>query len=131
MKHRLFILALMLALAVASMRAQNRIDAIVERYSAIGSSTFTSVVKRNPVSRRVEEVVKTLVIGNGQVDSFKSAFEDESSSGTYACKREGRETKMMLTTENRNNRRFYMLCYQGNAAYANGDVTIIIKYLKK
>jgi hypothetical protein len=70
-------------------------------------------------------------LGNGQVDSFKSAFEDESSSGTYACKREGRETKMMLTTENRNNRRFYMLCYQGNAAYANGDVTIIIKYLKK
>ena len=46
-------------------QAQNRIDEMVENLSTNGHTTFTSIVTRNKVTRKVEKVVKHAdVMGN-------------------------------------------------------------------
>ena len=55
------ILLLMLALPLTGM-AQNSIDELVDHYSTIGMSTFTSTVVRDPSTRQITKVFKTLKI---------------------------------------------------------------------
>ncbi len=58
MKNRLFIIISLLLCNSAAMTAQNKIDALVETCSAVGNTSFTSVVERDPATRKVKKVVK-------------------------------------------------------------------------
>ena len=62
MKYQFIVwLGLSLLLSIP-LRAQNSIDRMVEEYSAIGGSKFTSAVERDPNTSRVKKVVKRLVV---------------------------------------------------------------------
>lgn len=77
MKNRLFVFISLLLCNSAAMTAQNKIDALVETCSSTGNTSFTSVVERDPATRKVKKVVKMLSITNNDVPKFRSAFESE------------------------------------------------------
>lgn len=125
MKDRIFIILLLLCSHCAVTMAQNKIDVLVEKCSAVGHTSFTSVVKRDPETREIKKVVKMLSIPYSDVRTFKVAFEDESNTGQYSVTTNpnGMNTHLLITDSNRKTR-IYMLEYR---KYRNGNVTIIIK----
>ena len=70
MKYQFIVwLGLSLLLSIP-LRAQNSIDRMVEEYSAIGGSKFTSAVERDPNTSRVKKVVKRLVVNGVNAQRF-------------------------------------------------------------
>ncbi len=124
MKNRLFVFISLLLCNSAAMTAQNKIDALVETCSSTGNTSFTSVVERDPATRKVKKVVKMLSITNNDVPKFRSAFESESGTGQYIVNSNNDSNSYMLITGNRHKTRIYMLEYRRNR---DGSVTIIIK----
>ena len=49
-----------LLLLSATVQAQNSIDELVENFSTVGSSSYTSAIERDPQTHQVMKVVKTL-----------------------------------------------------------------------
>ncbi|WP_288318753.1 DUF5024 domain-containing protein [Xylanibacter caecicola] len=124
MKNRLFVFISLLLCNCAAMTAQNKIDALVETCSSTGNTSFTSVVERDPATRKVKKVVKMLSITNNDVPKFRSAFESESGTGQYIVNSNNDSNSYMLITGDRHKTRIYMLEYRRNR---DGSVTIIIK----
>lgn len=136
MTGRIITTVLTLFCAVMLATAQNRIDKMAEDFSSVGSGKFTSVIERNPNSRKIEKVVKELEINNTrQISEFISAFKKEADSGDYSEKSDGHSYILMLTTSSPRHNRIYMIrCEQPlnphsrNMRYAYAKVTIIIRY---
>lgn len=128
MRKRIIALIMFIG-TIACAWAQNSIDALVEQYSTVGSSTFTSAVERDPKTRKVMKVVKVLEMSGVNYKKFISAFKKEASKGDFREKREEDSTTMILTTQNAKAHRIYMLKHDNiNNAYSEMKITIIIKY---
>ena len=125
MRKRIYI-ALCLLCFSAWLRAQNSIDEVVDNFSTVGSSTYTSAIERDPQTRKVVRVVKTLETRGQVVSDLICAFQKERETGTFSRKEENEEVTMILATENEGGNRVYMLQYSGKG-YHRGKATIIIK----
>lgn len=125
MRKRIYI-ALCLLCFSAWLRAQNSIDEVVDNFSTMGSSTYTSAIERDPQTRKVVRVVKTLETRGQVVSDLIRAFQKERETGTFSRKEENEEVTMILATENEGGNRVYMLQYSGRG-YHRGKATIIIK----
>ena len=115
----------------ATASAQNRIDELVENHSSTGFSTFTSVVDRDPETRRINKVVKVLQIPGYQANAFRQAFLKEKDTGNFGHKKDGQDETMTLTVETKNRVRIYMLQMKmaGGITCSSAKVTIIVKFL--
>lgn len=125
MRKRIYI-ALCLLCFSAWLRAQNSIDEVVDNFSTVGSSTYTSAIERDPQTHKVVRVVKTLETRGQVVSDLIRAFQKERETGTFSRKEENEEVTMILATENEGGNRVYMLQYSGKG-YHRGKATIIIK----
>lgn len=61
---RLVLASILAIVSVATAAAQNRIDELTDKFSTFGNSNYTSVVERNPKTKKIEKVVKELTIYN-------------------------------------------------------------------
>ena len=124
---RVFIMAMTLLHSVTA-SAQNEIDRLVDQFSTVGWSTFTSAVERDPKTHKIVKTVKTLETNGQNIGALKKAFEHESSTGNFSKKKEGNVTKMALTVQTDKTNRVYMLNFSSNGySYHNGKATIIVK----
>ncbi|MCM1313551.1 MAG: DUF5024 domain-containing protein [Bacteroides sp.] len=111
--------------------AQNKIDEAVDNFSSAGTSTFTSVVERNPKTHKVNKVVKVLKLNSFHgCSAINTAFEKEKQNGSVVTQTDGKTTTVTITQENDNEIRIYSLNYM-TINKRNNVVTIIIKYKKK
>lgn len=123
---------LLLMVGTVNMRAQNSIDELVSKYSSVGDSKFTSAVERDPVTGKVQKVVKVLQMA-GNPAPFINAFKEESKNGTFSQKRTDDIFSMTLGIKQPKTNRVYMLKYESEddlrmIKYTDFKVTIIIKY---
>ena len=120
--------ALLLSFLCSTMAmGQNKIDKMVEKFSTVGSATFTSVVERNPDTRQVQKVVKVLKVRGDHANSLKQAFEEEKDKGTFSEKKEAGEHTLSLSCESDRQVRLYLLQLTGHSSYHDAQCTIIIK----
>lgn len=111
-----------------SVSAQNEIDRLVDKFSTVGWSTFTSAVERDPKTHRIIKTVKTLETNGQNIGALKKAFENEAHTGNFSKKREDDVTKMVLTVQAEKTNRVYMLNYSSNGhVIHDGKTTIIVK----
>ncbi len=128
MKRSVILVALVLTpfLATGAV-AQQRIDALVDRFSVVGHVTFTSTLDRDPATRRVKSIVRSLEVNNQPtlVDQMKKAFDADARSAQRADKqyKDGVLTQW-LTFEDRSRNSVYRL-----QAHPGGrmKVTVVIK----
>ena len=124
---RVIIMAMTFLFSVTA-SAQNEIDRLVDQFSTVGWSTFTSAVERDPKTHKIVKTVKTLETSGQNIGALKNAFEKESSTGNFTKKKEGNVTKMALTVQTHKTNRVYMLNYTSNDySYHDGKATIIVK----
>jgi predicted nucleotidyltransferase len=106
--------------------AQNAVDRMVEDFATVGEARFTSAIERNPQTREVVKVVKTLRLGEVNHHKLSNGFLQEAknhdSNTTVA---NGRNT-VIFSEGTRQSARVYMLKY--NDDYA--EVTIIVNFKK-
>ena len=126
-KRQLIAFLLYCFAAVLPCHAQNSIDELVENFSTLGSAKFTSVVDRDPKTRRVLKVVKELQLQGLQAGKFKKAFEDESRNGSTTRQQDGDVLTMTITQESPRQLRIYMLRLVGRHTYHSAKVIIIVK----
>lgn len=128
--RKLFVLCLLLLIGTM-VSAQNRIDELVENHSCLGSSTFTSVVDRDPGTRKINKVVKVLQIPGHQAKTFQQAFLKERNTGSFGQKRDGQDETLTLTVETKDRVRIYMLQMKmaGGISCTSAKVTVIVKYI--
>lgn len=120
---------LIMLITTLSISAQNAIDKAVDEYSSIGKSTFTSAVERDPQTRKVLKVVKVLQPTDITINKLRKAFLNEQENGQFSIMSNEQEETMTLTVENPKENRVYMMQYTNRgASFANGKVTIIIRY---
>lgn len=128
--RRWVILTLVFFCMVINANAQNKIDEIVEDFSVPGTSTFSSVVERNPKTRKVVKVVKVLQLANiSGFPAIKDAFDEEGKNGNLLTQTDRETTTVTITQENKSEIRIYSFSYETRTK-RNGVVTIIIKYKK-
>lgn len=115
--------------------AQCSIDKLVDEYSAVGQSKFTSAVERDPKTRKVVKVVKMLELNDTNGGQFVSAFESEAKHRNSYINRDGNKCSGMFHIKTDRQHRIYTIQYDQpynhglrNHIYTNLTVTIIIKY---
>lgn len=120
---------------VAPAVAQNSIDELIDNYSSVGMSKFTSAVERDPRTRKVQKVVKVLRLEDVGISKFIKAFKDEAGTGDFSEKYDDEGCTLMLTTQNARQNRIYMMRCRGpynpgsrNTGYSYAKITLIIKY---
>ena len=124
---RIITLAMTIFFSVSA-SAQNEIDRLVDKFSTVGWSTFTSAVERDPKTHRIIKTVKTLETNGQNIGALKKAFENEAHTGNFSKKREDDVTKMVLTVQTEKTNRVYMLNYSSNGyVFHGGKTTIIVK----
>lgn len=128
------LLFIMVALTVFSVCAvaQNSIDDLVDWYSSVGRSKFTSAVERDPKTRKVQKVVKVLELHENGIKKLIKAFRQEASTGNFSEKREEDGLTLVLTVQTAKQSRVYMFRgygnYGGESNYSRCKVTVIVKY---
>ena len=125
MMKRFILLMCMMVAMMATATAQNKIDRLVEQYSATGRSSFTSAVERDSETGNVRKVVKRLRLRGEIYKQFLNVFEEESSKGKFSSKRENGETTMILTTSYSKANSVYMLRITGDLPYPESEITIV------
>ena len=129
MKIKILLCMLGMLFTTLAISAQNSIDKAVDEYSSIGKSTFTSAVERDPKTRKVLKVVKVLQPTDITINKLRKAFLQEKENGQFSIMVNDEEETMTLTVENEKENRVYMMQYTNRgASFANGKVTIIIRY---
>ena len=129
MRRKTLFCTLIMLITTLSISAQNAIDKAVDEYSSIGKSTFTSAVERDPQTRKVLKVVKVLQPTDITINKLRKAFLNEQENGQFSIMSNEQEETMTLTVENPKENRVYMMQYTNRgASFANGKVTIIIRY---
>lgn len=133
-----FVVLLICCLAAMPAAAQNRIDELVDNFSTTGSAKFTSVIDRDPKTRRVQKVVKVLEMHSVQAAKFREAFnaeaarlrnapKGESELVSYSHRQDGDEQTTTLSCENKTEVRIYMLRLTGRQMPSTAKATIIVK----
>ena len=135
MKSFIFIIMWGLSMVASTAHAQNKIDDLVDRFSAISTSKYTSAVERNPKTREVVRVVKILELNYCDVAPFVNAFKKDTSSDELTETRSGNDLVMTRTMQGKKQNRIYMLKADGYynkygtpKGCAHCTITIIIKY---
>lgn len=135
MKQRIFILLAFILCIKLTVLAQNRIDNLVDRYSAVSTSKYTSAIERNPKTRAVMKVVKVLELSNTNASKFVETFRQEANSGDFSERKDGDNLIMTLALRRTTCNRIYMLkaddYYTDSRAlknHAHCNITIIVKY---
>ena len=136
--RRLTLTTLCALLCATAALAQNRIDRKLDRRTGNGASNFTSVVKRNPDTRKVEKVVKVLTVGGWEANGFADAFYDEAHTGSFTEKRDEAtgSVTLLLTVSTAKAERIYMLEGRVPRPYAkeakpyvgSAKITVIVVY---
>lgn len=125
MKRYLIMLLVVLAHTLNA-AAQNKIDQLVEQFSATAECTFTSVVKRNPATRQVEMVVKTLTMEGNNAKKMRSTFLEEGEKHSLIQKKDGDKTVYTFAAKAAKANRIYTLHIDRDPYYPRGKVMIII-----
>ena len=124
----------------ASALGQNSIDRLVEDCSSVGRSKFTSVVERDPNTRKIQKVVKVLELSDADAGSFsaafkRAAFKREKGTGDFIEKRTENGITMVLTVRGKGQNRVYALRCDGPCSsrkagtrYRLVKVTVIVSY---
>ncbi len=119
----------------ASALGQNSIDRLVEDCSSVGRSKFTSVVERDPNTRKIQKVVKVLELSDADAGSFSAAFKREKGTGDFIEKRTENGITMVLTVRGKGQNRVYALRCDGPCSsrkagtrYRLVKVTVIVSY---
>ena len=126
MKRTAFLTLLFFCITLGAM-AQNKIDKIIETFSTLGTSTFTTAVERNPQTRKVVKVVKTLEMRGPKADQLKKAFQEEKDLSSYSERTHDDQTTIIFDTESQNQLRLYLLQTTGKYVTTYAKATIIIK----
>lgn len=136
--RRLTLTTLCALLCVTAALAQNRIDRKIDHRTGSGASNFTSVVKRNPDTRKVEKVVKVLTVGGWEANGFTDAFYAEAHTGSFTEKRDEAtgSVTLLLTVSTAKAERIYMLEGRVPRPYAkeakpyvgSAKITVIVVY---
>lgn len=127
MRYRiLFILLLMGTIALPT-GAQNAIDKMIDNYSVVGGSTFTTAVERNPSTRKVEKIVKRLHVNGVRANEFVRRFKSEAKQyrNVVETRKDG-ETTMTLIDKGKSGSRIYMLKYASSRFVTDATITLII-----
>lgn len=133
--RRLFFIFAFLSALAASTFAQNSIDRLVENYSSVGQSKFTSAVERDPKTRKIQRVVKVLELTNADINRFAAAFKREAATGDFTERRTDGGLTLVLTVRGKGQNCVYMMkctspySYERNSTrYAFAKITVIVKY---
>lgn len=106
--------------------AQNAVDRMVENFATVGEARFTSAIERNPQTREVVKVVKTLRLGEVNHHKLRNGFLCEAKQHNSTTTTEGKQAIVIFTDEQRGAARVYMLKYDEETA----EVTIIVNFKK-
>lgn len=124
---RILITLLLAVCAVVTAAAQNRIDKLTSEFSSSGGS-YTSVVERNPDTRKIRKVVKELTMDSSPSvkKRFEQAFRDEGKNWTLINLNQntGKHT-MILTVETKESTCVYMMRGRDSKGRNRLVVTII------
>lgn len=128
MKNKTLIMFIIFAIPFVA-KAQNDIDEMIGRFSTIGSSTYSSIVQRNPKTHNVEKVVKKLTTGgiNHTKELIKTFNKESKRHKTTTTNREDDTCTTIFTTEDAKSNRIYMIKYDTNRICPNVTVTVIVK----
>lgn len=81
---RIFLSVILACLVPTEMFAQKDIEKLVSKYSDKPYTVYTCIVRRNPRTRKVSKVIKSLTIANSSVyRQFESAFRTAGKSADY------------------------------------------------
>ena len=108
---RILITLLLAVCAVVTAAAQNRIDKLTSEFSSSGGS-YTSVVERNPDTRKIRKVVKELTMDSSPSvkKRFEQAFRDEGKNWTLINLNQNTDKHtMILTVETKESTCVYMM----------------------
>ena len=106
--------------------AQNAVDRMVENFSTIGEARFTSAIERNPQTREVVKVVKTLRVGSPNDRTLRKGFLNESKLHDSTTSVSNGHKSVIFSEETNDAARVYMLKYDDDYA----EVTIIVNRKK-
>ncbi len=131
---RIITIILLIISSLCHLSAQNSIDKMVEQFSTVGDSKFTSVVDRDPSTHKIQKVVKILQVDQLGANKFVKAFRNESKNGTYSEEKKDGELVITLYTKGEKSNRVYVLSAKGGNLYYSvfnrASVTIIVKVNK-
>ncbi len=124
---RILITLLLAVCAVVTAAAQNRIDKLTSEFSSSGGS-YTSVVERNPDTRKIRKVVKELTMDPSPSvkNRFEQAFRDEGKNWTLINLNQNTDKHtMILTVETKESTCVYMMRGRDSKGRNRLVVTII------
>lgn len=105
---------------------QNSIDRLVEDYSTSGNSTFTSVVQRDPKTKRVIKMVKNLKTGMPNAGKLIHVFQQEIKTRSYLSERKQGWRSYTFDEENERSTRLYTIRYDDGRVPQWAEISIII-----
>lgn len=128
---RLVLASILAIVSVATAAAQNRIDELTDKFSTFGNSNYTSVVARNPKTKKVKKVVKELTIYNSVSQArkqYERAFLEEGKNDNLLINLNQNTDKhsMILTV----NKLQYTCVYMMRGVDGNCSKGIIITIIK-
>ena len=115
---------LLTAMLTLNAAAQNSVDRMVEECATVGTAKFTSAIERNPRTREVVKVVKTLRLDSPGNVKLRNGFLHEAKQHNSTTTVNDRQTTVIFTDELHGSARVYML----KADDDRSEVTIIVNY---
>ncbi len=115
-------------LAVASATGQTKIDQMLDKMSMVGEVTYSSIVKRNKNTKKIEKVVKKARIKGVRAYSFIKEFDRLAEQHSVMETVKDGVTRLVVIDE-ADCSRIYTIVYLDKKKEI--DITIIIKYKKK
>lgn len=126
--RRILAFASLLVVLALPACAQNGIDRMVEKFSTVGGSKFTTVVQRDPKTRKVEKVVKRLTVSGVSSRGFIDTFEEEARRcQNTTTHKEGGYTTTTVVTKDAKSSRIYTMKRSNDQYFPTVTTTIIIK----
>lgn len=123
---RQIVMILLTAMLSLNAMAQNAVDRMVEEFSSVGQARFTSAIERNPQTREVVKVVKTLRVGSPNDRKLRKGFLNESKRHDSTTSVNNGHKSVIFSEETNDAARVYMLKYDDDYA----EVTIIVNRKK-
>lgn len=120
------VIIIMTAMFSMNAMAQNAVDRMVEEFSSVGQARFTSAIERNPQTREVVKVVKTLRVGSPNDRTLRRGFLNESKHHDSTTSVNNGHKSVIFSEETNDAARVYMLKYDDDYA----EVTIIVNRKK-
>lgn len=124
--RRHILLLAMLTWAGLGMKAQNSIDEFVDKLSNPGTISITSIVERDPKTRKVEKTVKTVRINGPGASGVWDLFDKEDKNGTsIESRQDGKYTRILAVRTKTTSRIYSIKADKPKARIC--EVTIIVR----